>query len=35
MTIEEKREFLLRQRERILSDLSSTEEEINTLGRPR
>jgi len=35
MTIEEKREFLLRQRERILSDLSSTEEEINTLGRQR
>ena len=35
MTTEEKREFLLRQRERILSDLYSTEEEINTLGRPR
>lgn len=35
MTTEEKREFLLRQRERILSDLSSTEEEINTLGRQR
>lgn len=35
MTTEEKREFLLRQRERILSDLSSTEEELNTLGRQR
>jgi len=35
MTTEEKREFLLRQRERILSDLSSTEEEINTLGRSK
>ena len=35
MTIEEKREFLLRQRERIVSDLTATDEEINTLGRQR
>lgn len=35
MSIEEKREFLQRQRERILSDLSATDEEINTLGRQR
>lgn len=35
MTTEEKREFLLRQRETLLRDLCQTEEEINTLGRNR
>lgn len=35
MTIEEKIEFLLRLRKRIASDLTATDEEINTLGRQR
>ena len=35
MSIEEKKEFLLKQRERIVSDLAATDEEINTLGRQR
>lgn len=35
MTIDEKREFLLKQRATLLSDLSKTDEEIDTLGRSR